>query len=54
MPVAANALKSYRQVTAQYHVHPEPKFLNGNYVDRGVTRRRYVQLTAIRNIGQGG
>ena len=52
MPVAANALKSFRQVIAQYHLHPELKFLNADYVDRGVTQRRYVHAIAIRNIGK--
>jgi hypothetical protein len=52
MTVATNALKSFKQVIALYHLHPESKFLNGDYLDRGVTRRRYVHATAIRNIGK--
>jgi len=39
-------------VIAQYHLHPETKFLNGDYVDRGVTSRRYVHVASIRNIGK--
>jgi len=39
-------------VIAHYHLHPESKFLNGDYLDRGVTRRRFVHAVAIRNIGK--
>jgi hypothetical protein len=35
-----------------YHLHPESKFLNGDYVDRGATHRRYVHVASIRNIGK--
>jgi hypothetical protein len=52
LPVAASALKSFKQVISLYHLHPESKFLNGEYLDRGVTQRRYVYATAIRNIGK--
>jgi len=52
LSVPANALKSFKQVIALYHLHPESKFLNGDYLDRGVTRRRYVYAIAIRNIGK--
>lgn len=52
LPIATSALKSFRQVISLYHLHPESKFLNGDYMDRGVTRRRYVYVTAIRNIGK--
>jgi hypothetical protein len=52
LPVATDVLKSFKQVIAQYHLHPESKFLNGDYVDRGTTRRRYVYAASIRNIGK--
>jgi hypothetical protein len=52
IPVDAGALKSFKQVLAPYHLHPESKFLNGDYLDRGVTRRRYVYAAAVRNIGK--
>ena len=51
-PVPASALKTYRQVLAQYHLHPETKFANGDFVDRGTTRRRHVRVSGIRNIGK--
>jgi len=45
-------LKSYRQVLAQFHLHPESKFLNGDFCDTGLTRRRHVHSTNIKNIGK--
>ena len=51
-PVPVSALKSFKQVIAQYHLHPESKFLNGDYLDRGITRRRHVHAASIRNIGK--
>lgn len=52
LPVASNALKSFKQVIALYHLHPELKFLNGDYLDRGVTQRRRIHAIAVRNIGK--
>jgi hypothetical protein len=52
VPVSASALKSFKQVIAQYHLHPESKFLNGDYLDRGVTQHRHVHAIAVRNIGK--
>lgn len=45
-------LQTYREALAQYHLHPESKFLNGDFVDRGTTRRRHIQASAIRCIGK--
>lgn len=50
--VQREALKSYRQVLAQFHLHPESKFLNGDFCDTGLTRRRRVQVSNITNIGK--
>lgn len=50
--VAARRLKSYRQLLAQYHLHPEAKFLNADYTDTGVTERRHVFAAEIRHIGK--
>jgi hypothetical protein len=50
--ISADRLKTYAGVLAQYHLHPEAKFLNGDYLDRGPTKRRYVHVTAIRAIGK--
>jgi hypothetical protein len=47
-----NVLKTYREALAQYHLRPEHKFLNANYTDSGITRRRYVEPTVIRRIGK--
>src|SRR5262249_34316187 len=41
-PVPVEALRSYKEVIAGYHLHPEQKFTNGEAFDRGTTRRRYV------------
>jgi hypothetical protein len=35
-----------------YHLHPESKFLGGDYTDRGPTRRRHVFVQAIEDIGK--
>lgn len=51
-PVPSTALKSYGDALAQYHIQPESKFLNANYLDRGVTARRHVRMTATRHIGK--
>lgn len=50
--VAANDLQTYREALAQYHLHPESKFLNGDFVDRGTTLRRHIRASAIRCIGK--
>jgi len=51
-PVAIENLKTYRQALAQYHLHPEDKFLNGDSRDRGVTQRRHIYVTGIEYIGK--
>jgi len=51
-PVPASALESYGEALAQYHIQPEAKFLNADYLDRGVTTRRHVRMTATRHIGK--
>lgn len=48
----AGSLKSYKEALASYHLHPETKFLNGDFLDRGVTQRRHVHASAVRNIGK--
>src|SRR5262249_8856508 len=45
-------LKTYRQALAQYHLHPEAKFHHGDYLDRGPTARRHIEVTAIEHIGK--
>jgi hypothetical protein len=51
-PVPIDRLKSYAEALAQYHLHPETKFLNGDYLDRGLTQRRHVRAIGIRLIGK--
>lgn len=51
-PVRLERLKTYLEVLAQYHLHPEDKFLNGDYLDRGQTQRRHVMVSDIRYIGK--
>ena len=53
-PVPLNHLKSYREVLGQYHMHPEAKFRNADYMDRGITTRRHVLVERVEYIGQGG
>lgn len=50
--VPIDRLQSYTQSLAQYHLHPENKFLNGDYLAAGTTLRRHVQVTCIANIGK--
>lgn len=51
-PVPADALQTYDEAVAQYHLHPESKFLGGDYCDRGTTRRRHIRASGIRHIGK--
>lgn len=51
-PVPIEQLKTYREALADYHLHPELKFLNGEYLDRGATHRRHVEVIAINHIGK--
>ncbi len=51
-PVPADALQTYREALAQYHLHPESKFIGGDYSDRGITRRRHISASGIRHIGK--
>jgi hypothetical protein len=51
-PVPVECLKTYQQALAQYHLHPEDKFLNGDFLDRGTTIRRHVRVTEIEYIGK--
>lgn len=51
-PVQPDMLKSYAEALAQYHLHPESKFLNGSYGEKGTTQRRHVQMSGVFNIGK--
>lgn len=50
--VPATALQTYAEALAQYHLHPESKFLGGDYLDKGTTRRRHIHASGIRHIGK--
>jgi hypothetical protein len=51
-PVPPDRLKTYADALADYHLHPETKFLNGDYVDRGPAVRRHVHVAGVRHIGK--
>ena len=50
--VSRGQLKTYGRALAQYHLHPEAKFLRGEYTDRGRTMRRHIYVTVITLIGK--
>lgn len=50
--VSPEELQTYSEALASYHLHPESKFLNGDYLDRGTTRRRHVSVLAVTHIGK--
>jgi hypothetical protein len=51
-PISSKSLKTYREALAQYHLSPESKFLNGDYLDQKPTIRRYVEATSVHHIGK--
>lgn len=51
-PVPKTLLATYREALADYHIHPEAKFLNGEPFDRGRTQRQPVHATAVELIGK--
>ena len=51
-PVPSGALRTVTEVVSAYHLHPESKFLNADYLDRGVTRRRHIFVSGVRHIGK--
>lgn len=50
--IPADRLKTYAEALADYHLHPETKFLNGDYLDRGPTERRHIRVAGVRYIGK--
>lgn len=52
LPVATDLLKSCRELLAQYHLHSESKFENGEYLDTGFTSRRHIIVDGIEHIGK--
>lgn len=51
-PVPVDALKTYAEALALFHLSAEDKFENGAPWDRGVTRRRHVVATEVVLIGK--
>ena len=51
-PVSAERLKTFAEALSDYHLHPETKFLNGDYLNRGPTLRRHVHVAGVRYIGK--
>jgi hypothetical protein len=45
-------IRTYQQTPAQYNLHPEDKFLNGDFLDRGTIIRRHVSLAEIEYIAK--
>lgn len=50
--IPARLLKSYAAAIRQYHLQPENKFLNGNYIESGKTMRRHVKAERTMHIGK--
>ena len=50
--VEPDSLITYAEALAQYHLRPEAKFLNGDFLDRGRTERRHVMAAQILHIGK--
>lgn len=51
-PVPAQHVKSFAEVLALYHLHPEAKFLNADYTDCGETLRHHVLVDGLHHIGK--
>jgi hypothetical protein len=51
-PVPSSVLASYREVLADYHLHSESKFHNGELYDRGATERVHVEVISVEYIGK--
>ncbi len=50
--ISRRQLKTYQETLAQYHLHPETKFLNGDFTDSGKTQRRHIALKSVQHIGK--
>lgn len=51
-PILREQLKTYREVLAQYHLHPEAKFSHADYTDSGLTDHRHIKVTAVEDISK--
>jgi hypothetical protein len=50
--IQINRLKTYAEALPQYHLQPESKFENGDYLNQGFTQRKQIKADAIINIGK--
>jgi len=50
--VPVHWLKTVARALARYHLHPEEKFLGGDYDQRGILMRRHVHALAFQPIGK--
>lgn len=44
--------ENYRDATAQYHLHPEAKFVGGYRIDSGLTSRRHVAGAIVKEANE--
>lgn len=51
-PIKRQHLKTYLDSLNQYHLHPESKFLNGDFLDSEKTQRRHIIVKSINYIGK--
>lgn len=50
--ISIDDLRTYKQALSQYHLHPEDKFHNGDYLNRGATLRRHIFVSGVEYIGK--
>ncbi len=50
--IKKHQLKTNLESLAQYHLHPETKFLNGDFLDKGKTQRRHIVVKSVQHIGK--
>ncbi|MCE5322818.1 hypothetical protein LLG46_05810 [bacterium] len=50
--IAIEQLQTYREAIAQYHLHCEAKFDNGDYTNSGMTYRKHVIVSGTECIGK--
>ncbi len=51
-PVDTSSLKTYQEGLLRYHLHPEDKFSNADYLDSGETTRRHLRAVGVVYIGK--
>jgi hypothetical protein len=51
-PIPIRWLQSYARTLSKYHLHPEAKFLGGDWTEAGALRRRHVLAIAFPAIGK--